>query len=238
MQFLLFIFFLSPDSLLPLPGNFLNFEIAEGFIYLYESNNKKIIRMDNQNNPSAFSIDMINERINVFKLTPFFIYLGSPEGIFRLSINSGMIESIYRGYINSFTITDAEELIIADKQKKEILFLDYQNKIKWRLTGYNALDIGYYGGRIYLLTRKDIQVIDEYGNIIEKIKIPNKVEKVNVDEYIYLFKPNERVIYKWDGFWKEIFLQHPIADFKISKNNILVLNQYGDTIYFYDKSDF
>lgn len=177
-------------------------------------------------------------RIYGFDLTPFSIYLNMPGGLFKLSINSGLIEKIYTGDVVSFTLNDAEEIILADRFKKEVLFLDSQYRIRLIKSNFNVVDMDYFDKRIYLLTRKEIIVFDDYGNMIERIKIPEKKERIVASGKIYLFTSAQNTILRKDKEWDSIKLNHSFIDLKITKKNVLILNQYGDTLYIYDKSDF
>uniref|UniRef100_A0A7C6EI92 Uncharacterized protein n=1 Tax=candidate division WOR-3 bacterium TaxID=2052148 RepID=A0A7C6EI92_UNCW3 len=239
MQLLLVIFLLEPVSILELPVRCTRIENYEEINYLLQENNRAIIKIDTARNVLSIPVEggVIN-RIYGFDLTPFSIYLNMPGGLFKLSINSGLIEKIYTGDVVSFTLNDAEEIILADRFKKEVLFLDSQYRIRLIKSNFNVVDMDYFDKRIYLLTRKEIIVFDDYGNMIERIKIPEKKERIVASGKIYLFTSAQNTILRKDKEWDSIKLNHSFIDLKITKKNVLILNQYGDTLYIYDKSDF
>ncbi|MEO0156010.1 MAG: hypothetical protein ABIL07_02740 [candidate division WOR-3 bacterium] len=239
MQLLFVIFFLEPYSILTLPVRCTKIEFYEGGIYLIQENNRAILRVDSSNSMQNIPVEGgINNRIYGVKLAPFSIYLNMMGGIFKLFLNSGFIENIYKGDVVSFVINDAEEIILMDRLKKEILFLDSRYKIRLIKKNFNVIDMDYFNNRIYLLTRKEIFVLDDYGNIIEKIEIPEKKEKIVVDEKIYLFSSAQKDVLVKGQDWKKIEIGHPIIDLKATEKDIVTLSQYGDAIYIYNKSDF
>ncbi|MEO0122548.1 MAG: hypothetical protein ABIL69_00895 [candidate division WOR-3 bacterium] len=239
MPLLFLIFFLDPHSILELPVKCTKLEFYEEGVYLIQENNRAILKVDSSNNMQNIAVEGgINNRIYGFRMAPFSIYLNMMGGIFKLSLNSGLIENIYKGDVASFVITDAEEIILMDRLKKEILFLDSRYKTRLIKKNFNVVDMDYFSNRIYLLTRKEIFVLDEYGNIIEKIEIPEKKEKIVVDEKIYLFSSAQKDVLVKGQDWKKIEIGHPIIDLKATEKNIVTLSQYGDTIYIYNKSDF
>ncbi|MEO0095540.1 MAG: hypothetical protein ABIL46_06485 [candidate division WOR-3 bacterium] len=239
MQLLFVIFFLEPYSILALPVRCTKLEFYEGGIYLIQENNRAILRVDSSNSMQNIPVEGgINNRIYGVKLAPFSIFLNMTGGIFRLSINSGLIENIYKGDVVSFVLTDAEEIILVDRLKKGVLFLDSRYKTRLIKKNFNVIDMDYFSNRIYLLTRKEIFVLDEYGNIMEKIEIPEKKEKIVVKEKIYLFSPSQKKVFVKGRDWKSIECSHSIIALKATEKNIMTLSQYGDTVYIYNKSDF
>ncbi|MGB9721977.1 MAG: hypothetical protein ACPL28_10930 [bacterium] len=239
MQLILVIFLIEPVSILELPSKCTRLETYEEMVYFIQENNRAIIRIDTAKNILSIPVEgNVNNHIYGFALTPFSVYLNIAGTLFKLFLNSGLFEKIYTGDVVSFTLTDAEEIVLADRFKKEVLFLDPQYKIRLIKSNYNVVDVYYFDKRIYLLTRKEIIILDEYGNVIEKIKIPEKKERIVVKEKIYLFTPAQNTILKKEGDWEKMELNHPIIDLSITEKNVLALNQYGDTLYIYDKSDF
>ncbi len=239
MQLLLVIFLLEPISILELPLRCTRLETYEEMNYLLQENNRTIIRIDTVRNVLSIPVEGgVNNRIYGFDVTPFSIYLNMKEGLFKLSTNSGLIEKIYTGDVVSFTLNDVEEIILADRFKKEVLFLDSQYKIRLIKSNFNVVDMDYFDKRIYILTRKEIIVFDDYGNMIERIKIPEKKERIVVRGKVYLFTPAQKTVLRKDKEWDSIKLNHPFIDLKITEKNVLTLNQYGDTLYIYDRSDF
>ncbi|MGQ9534467.1 MAG: hypothetical protein ACUVTF_04435, partial [bacterium] len=101
-----------------------------------------------------------------------------------------------------------------------------------------VIDMDYYNERLYLLMSNSILVFDEYGNKLESIKTPEGMNGISAAEEIYLFSSSSNIIYIWNEGWKRIELKYPVNDIQTDKNYLITLNQYGDCIYIYDKSDF
>lgn|GEM_PF-1615681 len=239
MHLLLIIFLLEPKTILELPGSFTTFQFYENAVYLASFNGKSIIKIDSIGNFSSFPVtNQDNNRIYEFKITPFSFYLNTSIGLVKVNNISGVTEIIYKSDITTFVITNTEEVVFADRLTNELIFLDTDNKIKFQKKNVNVNDMDYYDNKIYLLTPKGILVLDEYGNTLEFIKIPEKLNHITVDKEIYLFSVLTNVVYKKEKEWKRIELKHPIIDLKLSKEHMLTLNQYGDYLYMYDKSDF
>ncbi len=239
MQLLFVIFLLEPFRTIELPVRCQKLEYYEGMFYLIQKNNRGIVRVDTLNNVQNISIEgNVNNCIYGFNLTPFYIYLNMMGGIFKLAINTGLIENIYKGDVVSFVLTDAEEIVLADRLEKEVLFLDRQYQIRLMKKNLNIVDMDYFDHRVYLLTRKEIIVFDEYGNVVQKIKILPGSERILVAEKIYLFTPGQKTVLVKEGKWQRIELSSPFIDLNKNENFIFTLSQYGDSIYIYNKSDF
>lgn len=222
-----------------LPGNFTNFQIYEDAIYLAPFNGKSIIKLDSTGSFLSFPVThQENNRIYQFKITPFYFYLNTPLGLVKMHYATGMNETLYSGNITAFIITNTEEVVLADRIKNEIIFLDTDNKIRLKKKNINVLDMDYYEGRIYFLTSGGILVLDEYGNNIESIKTPGNINRISVADNVYLFAPLSNIVYRWDKEWKRIELKYPVNDLKLNKNYLITLNQYGVILYLYDRSDF
>ncbi|MEO0205453.1 MAG: hypothetical protein ABIL22_02115 [candidate division WOR-3 bacterium] len=239
MQLLLVFFLLEPKTVLELPDNFTTFELWDKAIYLVQFNGKSIMRIDSAGGVVSIPVTFErNMRIYNFKMTPFSIYLHTATGIQRFFLNSGNSESIYKDDVVSFVLTNTEDVVLVNRLKNELIFLDPQNKVRLRKNNVNAIDMDYHDNKIYVLTRKEVLVIDDYGNTIETIKIPEKMSRIVVSEDIFLFSPQSNTIYKKDMEWKRIELRHSIMELKVSGKNIFVLDQYGSYLYMYDVSDF
>ncbi len=233
-----FILLFEPKSIIELPVRSICFELYDEKLYLAQANGRAITKIDTSNIISQFPISTINNRIYGFKVTPFSIYLNMVGGIFKLYLNSGYLEKIYDGNVSSFVITKTEDIVLADRLKNELIFLDSQYDSRIVRKNLSVIDMDYFEQRIYLLTRNGIFVLDEHGNIMERIKIFERCDRIVVKEKIYLFKIGGDTILEKDGDWERLKLSHPLLDLKITERNFLALTQYGDSIYIYDKSDF
>ncbi|MEO0185093.1 MAG: hypothetical protein ABIL20_04780, partial [candidate division WOR-3 bacterium] len=165
MQLLLVFFLLEPKTVLELPDNFTTFELWDKAIYLVQFNGKSIMRIDSAGGVVSIPVTFErNMRIYNFKMTPFSIYLHTATGIQRFFLNSGNSESIYKDDVVSFVLTNTEDVVLVNRLKNELIFLDPQNKVRLRKNNVNAIDMDYHDNKIYVLTRKEVLVIDDYGN--------------------------------------------------------------------------
>ncbi len=239
MHLLIFICFFEPFKTISLPGNFTTFQLYEDAIFIAPFNGKSIIKLDSTGSFLSFPItNQENNRIYQFKITPFYFCLNTPLGLVKMHYATGVNEMLYSGNITAFIITNTEEVVLADRIKNEIIFLDTDNKIRLKKKNINVLDMDYFEGMIYLLSSRGILVLDEYGNTIESIKTPENINRISVAEDIYVFAPLSNIVYRWDKEWKRIELKYPVNDLKLNKNYLFTLNQYGDILYLYDRSDF
>jgi hypothetical protein len=239
VQLLFVILFFEPKAVFELPGKFTTFEFFEGSFYLAQFDNRVITITDSARTITNLFIPIEqNLRIYAFKITPFSIYIHLSEGIIRMLVNSGISEKIYPGDVVSFVLTDAEEVVLADRLKNGLIFLDADRKVRLIRKNINVVDMAYYDNKIYVLTRKEIIVLDDHGNTLELIKLPEKMDRIAVYEEIYLFSMLSSIMYKRNGDWKRIEIREPIIDLKIFQKNIFALTQYGNYIHIYDKSDF
>lgn len=239
MHLLILICFFEPAQTIALPGNFTTFQLYEDIMYFAPFNGKSIIKLDSEGNFLSFPVthQEIN-RIYQFKITPFYFYLNTPIGLIKMHYITGVNELVYSGKITTFVVTTTDEVVLADRIRNELIFLDADNKIRLLRRNINVLDMDYYEGRIYLLIPRGIIVLDEYGNILESIKSPKNINRISVAEDIYLFAPLSNIIYKWDKEWKKIELKYLVNDLDLNKKYLITLNQYGDLLYLYDRSGF
>lgn len=239
MHLLIIICLIEPIQTIALPGNFTTFQLYEDAIYLAPFNGKSILKVDSTGTFFSFPVThQENNRIYQFKITPFHFYLNTPVGVIKMHYTTGITELVYSGNIMTFIITNTEEVVLVDRLKNELIFLDADDKIRMQRKNINVIDMDYYEGRIYLLTPRNILVLDEYGNTLESIKVPQNINRISVAKEIFLFTSLSNIVYKWDKEWKRIELKYPINDLKLNKKFVFTLNQYGDLLYLYDRSDF
>ena len=74
--------------------------------------------------PITFT-DNVNYRIQNIAVTPFSCYLNNGRSIEKYYFNSGIKETVFKASdITSFIITQTEEVILSERQKREVIFLD------------------------------------------------------------------------------------------------------------------
>ncbi len=210
-------------------------------IYLAPFVGKGILKVDPSGN---FEVKQFTEsenyRIYNFVVAPFALYLNNSRSIEKFYINQGIKETIYKGdEIASFIVTPEEESLVSEIKRQELLFLNSNYEIKLRIKNLRAMDIAISDRNIFVLTQKGIKVFDRYGNIIEKIEIPERFERVFADSFsIYLFSSRADYIYKWAGQWEKIEVGKRFSNFLITQNNVYILDAYGANLYIYNRIDF
>ena len=89
------------------------------------------------------------------------------------------------------------------------------------------------------MTKKDVLSYDEHGNILKDKKNPNRLNRIYADStLILLFSPDKKYIYASDTSWKKIELKHGIRDVTGGDEFLVILSDDGNTLYFYNKSQF
>lgn len=210
-------------------------------IYLAPFVGKGILKMDSYKN---FEVKLFthseNYRIYNFVVTPFAYYLNNGRMIEKFYINQGIKETIYEGdEISSFIVTPEDEIILIEERNQELVFLDYRYKANLKIRNIRARDIAILDGKVYTLTQKGIEVFDRYGNIIDRMEIPERFEKFFIDSLnLYLFSPQADYLYKWNNQWQKIEIGRKILSFVATQNNIYCLDDYGTNLYIYNRADF
>ncbi|GAH95950.1 unnamed protein product, partial [marine sediment metagenome] len=114
--------------------------------------------------------------------------------------------------ISSFSVTSSEEVIFSERQKHELIFLDFTNNVKFKKVDLNINDLYSIEGIIYILTKNSLLICDEHGNLIDEKEIPEKFDRIVVDSTsVILFSPYEKYLYKLNEDWDKIFSFTPDA---------------------------
>ncbi|MEO0162571.1 MAG: hypothetical protein ABIL39_08690 [candidate division WOR-3 bacterium] len=230
---------LEPSSILPLPVKCRALDICAGELFLLQENGRTVVKVEEGRIVGEIPVSDDNTQpVRGFKLTPFVLYLILRDGLYRQFLISNLRGRVYPGDIIAFTLTSSEELVLAERRNKAIIFLDSDFKTRLVKKNLPVLDIDYFEQKIYLLTRREVIVLDEYGNELEKFLVPARSQRIMGREKIYLFTPGERIIFVKGKAWKTIELCHSVIDLILDDENLYALNQYGDTLYIYRKADF
>jgi len=243
MEMMLFLFstVLKPMDSLSLAKEFTLIRNYDGRLYFAPFIGKSIFLLDENERlqPITFTDD-INYRIYDFHITPFALYLSNGVSIEKFYLKSGIKEKLYsQDNISAFVITPSEELIIAEEEKNELIFLDFMNKIKFKKFDLKIKDIKLFNKTIYILTNKELLFCDEYGNIFDRRKLTGRFEKLFVTgNKIILFSAGEKEIYILNGEGRKNELPHTITDIAEYNEFIVILDGYGSTLYFYKPTDF
>ena len=235
------IFFAEPKEVISLNKEFDRIEFYDNQIYLAPFISTSIFKLTQSRDlePISFT-DEANYSIYGFHITPFAIYLNNNKAIEKFYFSSGIKENIYssRG-ISSFIVTSSDEVILANQSNDELSFLDFTNQLKFKKTDLHIKDLQTSKNFIYALTNNRIIRYDEYGNVIEEKKIPEKLDRILVDgATIFLFSHNKKYFYKFNNQWQKIEFTYGISDICQNDESIIILDGNGTNLYIFDKSDF
>lgn len=184
--------------------------------------------------------DEVNYRIHGFEITPFAIYINRGIAIEKYYISYGQKETVYTSRdISAFTIIPSDEIILADRQTHEIIFLDFAYEEKFRIDNVKVEDLQWYEGTVYALTKNSIHIYDEYGNLLEKRPIPERLDRIHVyDERVLLYSESSNHVYRLDTEWEKIILPFSISDMCTEDKLLVILDGTGTIIYLYNRNDF
>jgi hypothetical protein len=241
MSALLFIVALTPIDSVLLTKEFYSIEMYNGALYCAPFTGKSIFVLDDAHNlkPLTFTDDP-SYRIYEFHATPFALYINNGKSIQKFYTAAGATETVYTSSdISSFIITPSEEIIISERQKRILKYLDFTHQTKFTIEDLGIQDLSFADQKIYVLTKKGVLSYDEHGNILRDEKNPNRLNKIYADStLILLFSPDKKYVYALDTLWEKIELKHGIRDITGSDEFLVILGDDGNTLYFYNKSQF
>ena len=88
---------------------------------------------------------------------------------------------------------------------------------------------------VYILTNNNIILCDEYGNILEEKKIPEKFSSIYIDgTAIFLFSKSKKYFYKLNSHWEKIEFPHGVSDICGNDRLILILDGSGSNLYIHN----
>ncbi len=238
---LLFLVFLEPSDSIFLNREFNSIEIYNRRIYCAPFIGENIFMLDDAYNlkPLTFTDDP-SYRICDFHATPFAFYINNGKSIQKFYTAAGTKETVYTSSdISSFFVTPSEEIIVAERQKRTLKYLDFTHQSKLIIEDISVKDFCFADKKIYILTKKHVLTYDEHGNILKDEKNPNGLNKIFADStFILLFSPDKKYVYVLDTIWKKIELGHGIRDIAGNDEFLVTLSNDGYTLYFYNKSQF
>ncbi len=232
---------ISAGEAVTLTGNFDRMECHQSMLYLAPAIGTSIYRCQGSNNLSSFIFtDDVNYRIRSFEITPFAFYINRGTALEKFYPVSGKKETVFTaGDITSFALTTAEEVIVADRQTRELLFLDRDHRIRFKIENVSADDIQWYDSLLYVLARNGIYVYDEHGTQVERRPIPQRCDRIIVsDRHLLIFAANADHLFKAESIWVKKELPYAIADICVKDDSIVILDGTGTTLYFLDRNDF
>jgi len=189
--------------------------------------------------PITFT-DNVNYRIYDIAVTPFSCYLNNGRSIEKYYFGSGIRETVFTANnITSFLVTRNDEILLSDRQKREIIFLDFTYAPRFIMEDVSAKDMFYGDTIMYLLLQDRILHCDEFGNIVDETSLSIAAHRIFVyDTTIIVFSPGDEHIFAITDSVRRIELQHGVGDIAEHGNHIVVLDNHGTTLFIYRKSDF
>ena len=241
MSLLLFLFFAEPIEAVAFDRKFHRIEFYNNHIYCAPFTGRSIFRLTESRELKAVSFtDDVNYRIYDFHITPFAVYLNNGKSIEKFYFAQGMKENVFSSRdIASFIITSSDEVIFADREKDELVFLDFTNNVKFKEFDLQIKDLQMSDNVIYALTNNSIILFDIHGNSIEERKTPEKFSRIFVDNAaIFLFSQNKEYFYILNDDVQKIEFPDGISDICGNGKFTVILDGSGSHLYIYNRSDF
>jgi hypothetical protein len=202
---------------------------------------KSIYVLTESNELNAIPVtDDANYRIYGFEVTPFAMFINRGTALEKYYVSYGHREAVYHSRdISAFTITPSDEIILADRQDHEIVFLDFAYEAKFRLDNLKVLDLQWDKDTVYALTKNNLYIYDEYGNQLKKMAIPERLDRIHVgDGKVFLYSKASNRVYRLDIEWKQTTLPFNVSDMCTKDEILIILDGTGTTLYLYNNSDF
>ncbi len=241
VHIVLVLFFLTPVDSIRLSRECSRIYSDGATIFCSPFTGNSIFVLDNQQAMQSITFtDDVNYRIRDIALTPFAFYLNNGRAIEKYYRTSGIKEAVFvSSDITSFIITRTEEIVLADYKKRQIIFLDFTYTPRFVIHDVIASDIAYLNDTIYILLQNSILVCDEHGNIIREQSTSARADRIFAyDTSIILYNSNENMIRVVDDDGRVLEVAHGVRDMLDHKDFIVILDQYGTTLFIYRKSDF
>ncbi len=216
-------------------------ECYHDMIYLSPLIGTSIFRLSGRDSlvPISFTDDL-NYRVIDFRITPFAIYINRGKALEKYYLNTGKKEAVYTATdIASFDLTPNEEIILADRQSNEIVFLDFMYGVKFKLENVFVRDLRWYDTLLYVLTRKSILVYDEYGNLADRKSVPEICNRITlIDHKIIIFTEKSNYFYLNDTAWVKKEFPFAILDVCEQKGSLVILDGFGTALHTFDRNGF
>jgi hypothetical protein len=259
MAVLLFVFCVDPAFVITMPAEYGMLAVKDSLVYVAPFYGAGIYRF--QPAPGQTRADDMealsftrqgNYRILQFEVTPFFIFINNGKTIERYFFSTGTTETVCRGeQISSFTLTGFWDICYADYGQAELVFLNANGRMVNRINDAAVIDVKSGENAIYALTRKKLIRCDEYGNSTGEITLPESLERLYATgAKLYLFSQARDYLYTCgdrafdhdtaDGScgWKKIELGRRIRDLAVIDSTIVMLDNAGTHLLFYNRSEF
>jgi hypothetical protein len=184
--------------------------------------------------------DEINYRIYDFHMTPFAIYINRGTALDKFYINSGRRETIYTSRdISSFALTPDDEIVLSDRQNRELVFLDFTYEVRFKIDNIAVEDIQWHDTLVYALASNRIKIYDEHGNLVEQKVIPEPCNRIVVgDDMILIFTEQNKHLYRAGVEWHRMDFPYAISDICIKNDLVFILDGNRNYLHSYSRDDF
>ncbi|HEX7319164.1 MAG TPA: hypothetical protein VF399_02255 [bacterium] len=257
MAVLLFVFCVDPAFVITMPAEYGVLEVHDSLVYVAPFFGAGIYRFQPVRGQSrADNMEPLNftrqenYRILQFEVTPFFIFINNGKTIEKYFFSAGTTETVCQGeQISSFTLTGFWDICYADYGQEELVFLNTNARVMNRLSDVAVIDVKSGEKMVYALTRKKIIRCDEYGNSTGEISLPESLERLYAAGHkLYLFSQARDYFYTYDdrasdhdttdGSWRKIELGRSIRDLAVLDSTMVMLDNAGTHLLFYNWSEF
>ncbi len=231
----------QPGDSVVFSRNFEHLECYQNALYLGPLIGRSILRLHDHDSLTTISItDEVNYRMSNFRLTPFAIYINRGGILEKYYLTSGKRETVFTSRdISSFDLSPPEEIILADRQKHELLFLDFTYTIRFKIENILIEDLRWYEDQVYVLTKNSVHIYDEHGNLVEKKLTPEFCNRIKVVNHkILIFTEKSNYLYIADKPWMKKEFPFTILDVCEKEQSVIILDGLGTTLRVFDRNDF
>ncbi len=237
-----FVFFaeLPLNREIKLPKTFNQFQVVGGNFYFVPKIGNRIFELDSNlvvvNEYFLTGLPFLN--INSFAVTPYSFFISDGDSIYHYHRRFGRIETFYRSKgILDFMANEEGDLTVIDQYGSRLVYLDHSGREKVHSTRYRARAICYYGRNFWLVEKKRILKLDEFGNEVTSFKIKGATRiAVRKDLCLALIDSGNKAALFVNEKLFEFSLQTPAIDVSVNSNKIYCLGANGNVLleYFID----
>ncbi len=253
----MFVFCVDPAFVITMPAEYGMLAVYDSLVYVAPFFGVSIYRFQPVRGQSdAEDMEPLNFtrqencRILQFEVTPFFIYINNGKAIKKYFFSTGTTETVCQGeQISSFTLTAFWDVCYADYGQAELVFLNANARVVNRVSDVAVIDVVSGENMVYALTRKKIIRCDGYGNSTGDIMLPESLEHLFAEDgRLYLFSQTKDYLYTYDdraldhdttdASWKKVEIGRPIRDLAVIDSTLVMLDNAGTHLLFYNRSEF
>ncbi len=235
-MFLLFTLCISLIDTLVLEGRYERMECSGDVIYLAPAIGTSISMWHDGAHEAISLTDEPNYRIRSFRVTPFALYINRGTAIEKYYLASGIREIIHTGRdITAFDVTQTEDIILADRYERRLLFLDPDLRTRQTVEDIVVKDLRWHNGHLHALVRNGIETYDEHGNRMDRIALPERCDRIApCGDKLLAFREKTTYAFEVDPERHKREYPFTIQDFCMKDDSAVVLDGAGSTLYIVD----